>query len=129
MDSTVLGIEACQRLGLVEGFDSAGIGIPAEYVDAFKGFGCRPGECKIKVDPSVPPVKHAPGKVPVALHERAKKELQKMVNDEYDQETRRTNRLDNSTVTVEIPKKLRICIDPRGLNKAIKREHFPIKND
>ena len=83
MDSTViLGTEAFQRLRLVEGFGSAGIEIPAEYVDAFEGFGCRPGECKIKVDPSVPPVEHVPGKVPVALHERAKKELQKMVNDE-----------------------------------------------
>ena len=83
MDSTViLGIEACQRLGLVEGFGSAGIEIPAEYVDAFEGFGCRPGECKIKVDPSVPPVEHAPRKVPVALQERAKKEVQKMVSDE-----------------------------------------------
>ena len=67
MDSTaILGIEACQRLGVVEGFDSVGTEIPVEYVDAFKGFGCRPGECKIKVDPSVPPVEHAPGKVPVA---------------------------------------------------------------
>ena len=33
----------------------------------------------------------------------------------------------NSMVIVETPKKLRICIDPRDLNKAIKREHFPVK--
>ena len=33
----------------------------------------------------------------------------------------------NSMVTVETPKKLKICKDPRGLNKAIKREHFPMK--
>ena len=34
----------------------------------------------------------------------------------------------NSMVTVIKPnEKLRICIDPRDLNKAIKREHFPTK--
>ena len=34
----------------------------------------------------------------------------------------------NSMVTVIKPNgKLRICIDPRDLNKAIKREHFPTK--
>ena len=32
----------------------------------------------------------------------------------------------NSMVTVVEPKKLRICIDPRDLNEAIRREHFPI---
>ena len=33
----------------------------------------------------------------------------------------------NSMVVVESPNKLRICIDPKDLNKAIKREHFPMK--
>ena len=33
----------------------------------------------------------------------------------------------NSMVIVETPKKMRICIDPGDLNKAIKREHFPMK--
>ena len=34
----------------------------------------------------------------------------------------------NSMVTVIKPNgKLRICIDPRDLNKAINREHFPTK--
>lgn len=25
------------------------------------------------------------------------------------------------------PKKLRICLDPQDLNKAIKREHYPLR--
>ena len=33
----------------------------------------------------------------------------------------------NSMVVVETPNKIRICIDPRDLNKAIKREHYPMK--
>ncbi|RXN16535.1 dynein heavy chain axonemal [Labeo rohita] len=33
----------------------------------------------------------------------------------------------NSMVTVLKPEKLRICIDPQDLNKAIKREHYPLR--
>ena len=82
MDSTaILGVEACQRLGLIERLDSVGVEITEEYADSFNGLGCLPGEYKIKPDPSVPPVVQAPRKVPVALHERVRKELQRMEND------------------------------------------------
>jgi hypothetical protein len=33
----------------------------------------------------------------------------------------------NSMVTVIKPEKIRVCIDPRDLNRAIKREHYPMK--
>ena len=33
----------------------------------------------------------------------------------------------SSMVTVIKPSKIRICIDPRDLNQAIKREHYPMK--
>ena len=82
MDNTaILGVEARQRLGLIETLDSVGAEITEEYADSLKGLGCLPGEYKIKLDPSVPPVVHAPREVPVALHERVKKELQRMGND------------------------------------------------
>ena len=32
----------------------------------------------------------------------------------------------NSLVALVKPNKIRICIDPRDLNKAIQREHFPM---
>ena len=71
MDSTaILGVEACQRLVCVD--------ITEKCADSFKGLGCLPGEYKIKLDPSVPPVVHAPRKVPVSLNDRVKEELQRM---------------------------------------------------
>ena len=128
MDSTaILGVEACQRLGLIERLCSVGVDITEEYADSFKGFVCLPGEYKIKLDPSVPPVVHAPRKVPVALHVRVKEELQRMENDGVIKKQERPTDLVNSMVIAETPKKLRICTDPRDLNKAIKREHFPMK--
>jgi hypothetical protein len=30
-------------------------------------------------------------------------------------------------VTVIKPEKIRVCIDPRDLNRAIEREHYPMK--
>ena len=82
MDSTaILGVKACQKLGLIERLDSVGAEITKEYADSLKGLGCLPGEYKIKLDPNVPPVAHAPRQVSVALHERVKKELQRMEND------------------------------------------------
>ena len=82
MDNTaILGVEACQRLGLIERLDSVGAEITEEYADSLKGLGCLPGEYRIRLDPSVPTVVHAPTKVPVALQERVKKELKRVEND------------------------------------------------
>ena len=76
MDSTAfLDVEVCLRLGLFEILCSVGVDITGEYADSFKGLGCLPGEYRIKLDPNVPPVVHAPRKVPVALHDRVKEEL------------------------------------------------------
>ena len=128
MDSTaILGVEACQRLGLIERLCSVGVDITEEYADSFKGLGCLTGEYKIKLDPSVPPVVHAPRKVPVALHDCVKEELQRMENDGVIKKQEEPTDWVNSMVIVETPKELRICLDPRDLNKAIKREHFPMK--
>ena len=33
----------------------------------------------------------------------------------------------NSLVTIVKPNKVRLCIDPKDLNKAIKREHYPMR--
>ena len=57
MDSTtILDVEACQRLGPVE---TCSVDVEITE-DSFKGLGCLLGEYKIKLDSSVPPVVHAP---------------------------------------------------------------------
>ena len=64
---------------------------------------------------------HAPRKVPVALHDRVKEDLQRMEHDGVIKKQEEPTDWLNSMIIVETPKKLRICIDPRDLNKAIKR--------
>ena len=98
-----------------------------EYSDLFQGLGCLPGEHTIKIDPAVPPVVHPPRKVPVALKGKIKDELDRM--EEAGVIVRQTEPTEwvSTMVTVIKPSKIRICIDPRDLNQAIKREHYPMK--
>lgn len=114
----------------VKGEDSRAIpeDIVKKYDDVFKGLGCMPGEHSIKVDPNIQPVIHPPRKVPLALKEKVKRELDRMERDGVVIRQDEPTPWVNSMVTVtKANGKVRICIDPRDLNRAILREHFPLK--
>ena len=83
-----------------------------DYDDVFTGLGCLPGEYHIKVDPDIKPVQHAPRRVPVLLKARLKEKIAEM------------EKHGSSLVAVQKPGKLRVCIDPRDLNRAIKRQKY-----
>ena len=46
-----------------------------EYSDVIEGLGCMEGPCHLEVDETIRPVLHPPKKVPVALRDRLKEEL------------------------------------------------------
>ena len=71
----------------------------------------------IQIDPTVNPVVEAPRRIPLALRSQVKEELDRM---------QQLGVITPVTVTVVKPGKLRIYIDPRHLNSAIKREHYPM---
>lgn len=100
-----------------------------EYGDVFQGVGLLPGECVIQTDPTVPPVVHAPRRVPFAIRDKLKAELDRMEKAEIITKVSEPTRWVNSLVVVEKPKsgKLRICLDPVDLNKAINRPHYPMR--
>ena len=62
----------------------------------------------------------------MALRDRVVEELQRM--EKMGVITRQIEPTEwvNSMVTVVTPKKIRICMDPKDLNEAIKREHYPL---
>ena len=93
----VLGLQTCLELNLIkrvfavnDTFDDTGTSnlstqqtseeIIKEYDDVFQGLGCLQGEYHIKTNPNVTPVVHAPRKVPYALRDKLKTELDRMEN-------------------------------------------------
>lgn len=98
----------------------------------FEGVGCLPGKHKIQLKEDPQPVIHPARKVPVALKERLRAELQSLIGKGVIRKIEEPTEWVNSLVIVE--KKsgdLRLCIDPRDLNKWIKRERYklPTKTD
>lgn len=51
-----------------------------KYSDVFEGTGLLQGKYKLDLDPSVTPVVHPPRKVPVAMREQLRNELQRLVD-------------------------------------------------
>ena len=97
-----------------------------EYPDQFQGLGCIPGEHTIKVDPNIPAVIHPHRKVPVSLKDQIKYERYRMEQTGVIVRQTQPTAWVKSMVTVAKPNKIRICIDPSDINKAIRREHYPM---
>lgn len=85
------------------------------------------GKYHIKIDPSVEPVQHTPWRVPVAIREQLKSTLGQLAKQNIVAPVTTPTPWISSLVIV--PKKdgtLRLCIDPKDLNKAIMRENYPL---
>ena len=102
--------------------------IEHEYGDLFKGIGVIPGEVKLHLKDNAVPVVNPPRRIPEALKSRLKCELDNMENDRIIVKVDEPTDWVNSLVVVEKPQtgKLRICLDPKALNEAIRRPHYPM---
>ena len=70
---------------------------------------------------------HPPRKIPAPLREKLRKELDEMEKDGVISKVTAPTEWINSLVIVEKPSgALRVCLDPRDLNKSLKREHFQL---
>ena len=98
------------------------------YSKVFEGLGCLATPYHISVDSSIQPVVCPLRNQPVALRERLKEELDYMESIGVIKKVEMPTDWVNSLVTVEKSqtKKLRVCLDPRFLNKAIRREHYQL---
>ena len=98
-----------------------------EYKDVFEGLGCLSGEYNVQLKENAKPVVHPPRKIPFAIRDKVKAELDRMETLGVIQRVEHPTDWVNSMVVVEKPNKVRICLDPRDLNQNIKREHYPMK--
>ena len=95
--------------------------ILTKYKDVFEGLGCLHGECHLEVDPSCRPLKHTPRRVAIPLKAELKAHIEEL---EKIQVLKRVAQL--TKVVVRKEDKLRLRIDPKDLNKALKRSHYPM---
>ncbi|CAB4019878.1 Hypothetical predicted protein, partial [Paramuricea clavata] len=96
-------------------------------MDVFQGLGGLDGDYHIKVDPLVPPVVYPARKIPFAIKDKFKDELCRIEKIGAITKVTEPSEWVNSIVVTEKKNgNLRICLDPRALNKAV-RKHYPMK--
>ena len=127
----ILGLETCKRLSLIKRVMVVNPATPeylVDYEDVFGEIGLLSGEHHINLDPSIPPVVNPPRRIPFMLKEKVRLELNRMERLEIITKVEEPTEWVNSIVIVEKPNgSVRICLDPKNLNEAIKREHFPMQ--
>ena len=90
------------------------------FPNSFDCIGDMQGEYDIKTDPTIPPVQHGRQKVPIEYKEEIEKELAEMVQQGIIiKQTEPTPWVSSLMYPKKANGKLRICLDPKDLNKAI----------
>ena len=134
----IMGQNACQKLGLIKRNDSleqttlTREKVVEEYADVFSGLGMYQQEYDIELDPKVTPSVQPLRCVPYAKHQQLKDILDQLENQGAIAKVQKPT--DWVSIIVNTEKKngrMRICLDPKMLNKAIKRETYlmPTPND
>ncbi|GFR14481.1 retrovirus-related Pol polyprotein from transposon opus [Trichonephila clavata] len=97
-----------------------------EFADVFTVTGRLNRIVKIKLKENSVPHVAAPRKVPLAIHNKVKEELNNMVEAGIISKVEEPTEWVNNMVVIDSPNELRICLDPRPLNEAIQRPYYPI---
>jgi hypothetical protein len=99
-----------------------------EYDHLFHGIGCLPGKYDIKIDHSIPPIVEPPCKILHTLKDKVLEKLQRMESLNIISKVETPTQWVSPIVVVKKPSgKVKICLNPRELCKAILREHYPLK--
>ena len=150
-DPAVIGLQSCEKLFLVTLHCTINAQSSAEYASVttqptitstsainsvddltrmypqqFDQIGCFPGEVKLVMDPAVPPRVNPPRKTPIALKDAIKNSLDSMVEDDVIRKVHENEPTEWMSSLAYAKKKdgsLRICLDPKFLNQALKRPH------
>ena len=134
--TTLLGKKTSEDVGLItvhyQNFESISkiedsTDILSSYADVFSDDqGSLPGIAHFQIDETVTPVITPPCRIPHAMKKKVKAELEKLTDaDVVTPVEEPTSWCSRMVVATKKSGNLRICIDPRPLNKALKREHYP----
>ena len=96
------------------------------HPDLENASGAMPWTYSIKIDPTAKPVVHGPQWQPAALLPKIVDKLKEMEKEGHLAKLMQPTDWVNSMVVSSQGEKIRICLDPADLSKAVKREHYPI---
>lgn len=136
----ILGLNDSLRLGLIE-LDSKVHEVGTDEEDAFREeilheyadlfddqLGTLPARYIMRIDPNVPPVVKPARKIPQAMEKKVKNALDDMMQKGViTPETEPTEWVSQMVAAEKKNGDIRICLDPRDLNKALKRPHYPMR--
>jgi len=127
----LLSAQSCQELGLItvhnlnEVSSANSDPLIEKYADVFEGVGCFNGEYHMVMDPTIRPVQHQPRRVPIPIQQQLKTKLQELVDQGIlTTVTEPTDWISSLVITKKKSGQLRICIDPKDLNKGLKRAKY-----
>ena len=97
-----------------------------QYNEVFDNkLGTLPGQIHLEVDQSITPMQEPGRRVPVAVKETLIKEIEDMEKDGVIKKVDEPTDWISPLVIVKKPNgRLRICMDPKQLNRALKRAHY-----
>lgn len=132
----LLSANACSKLGLIKfcnmvkmenskhdiyELEKEAESIVEKYKDVFQGYGCLEGEVDLDLDRTVQSVIQKARRIPVHLRERLKQELDSLVKNKIIAKVEKHTDWVSNILLVNKKDKLRICLDPIPLNKALLR--------
>ena len=136
--AAIIGQDGCEDLGLIQRISIDTVKadthkpltlkyIEQSFSNNFEGYGLYEKEYDIKLDPSVPPVIQPARKIPYAKYDQLKATLEELEKKNIIAPTDKpTDWVSNLVITEKKNGQIRICLDPKPLNKAIKRERYNI---
>ena len=133
----LLGLRTCVRLNLIKRVidnvnlvrDEKIAQLVEEFKDTFDEIGTLKRTYKMVLKDDATPIISPTRRIPYALNEKVKEEIARMLKlgvIERIPENEPTDWLNTMVVAHKPNGKVRICLDPRNLNKVIKREHFQL---
>ena len=102
--------------------------VMSEYSDVFgEELGLMEGKVHLETDPNVAPTVMPPRRVPVALKEDLKNELDRLTHGKVISPIQEpTNWVSSMIAAKKADGNIRLCIDPHYLNLALKRSYYPL---
>ncbi|UYV61543.1 K02A2.6-like [Cordylochernes scorpioides] len=128
----ILGIEAIEKLSLIKKCDAvqteqnnSAKEILNRHKNIFEGIGRLPIEHKIRINENTTPVIAPSRKIPFSIREKVKAELERMEKLDIIEKVEEPSEWTHPIVVVQKPSgDVRICMDPRELNKYVQRERY-----